>query len=63
MTLLSITWQIIRALPELIKLVDALQKNQQENQIQRKVADDVKTIHEAFTTKDFAKLNTLFNSP
>lgn len=51
----------ILALPELLKLFQLLQKRIDEAQVERKVADDVKQIHEAFSTMDAAKLNSLFS--
>lgn len=50
-----------KALPELLRLVRVLEDRAKEAGIQRKVADDVKTIHEAFNAKDPKKLNELFN--
>lgn len=52
----------LNALPDLIKLFQTLQKRIDEEGIERKVAQDVKTIHEAFDAKDPAKLNALFNT-
>lgn len=52
----------IAALPDLIKLLQAVQKRIDESGVERKVADDIKTIHEAFDAKDPNKLNMLFNS-
>lgn len=51
-----------KALPDLIKLIQTLQKRIDEEGVNRKVAQDVKTINEAFSEKDPAKLNALFNS-
>lgn len=55
-------WNLIKALPEIIQLLNALQKAVDEAETDRKVKDDLKAIHEAFTTKDAAKLNALFSS-
>lgn len=54
--------EFFKALPALIELVKEIQKAQKENEVQKKVSEDVKTIHEAFKTKDADKLNKLFNS-
>ncbi len=60
------TWStfilLCQSLPDLIKLIRALEKAAAEAKTQRKVADDVKTIHEAFESKDPTKLNALFAS-
>lgn len=50
------------ALPDLIKLLQVLQRRIDEEGIDRHVKDDVKLIHEAFDAKDPSKLNALFNS-
>lgn len=52
----------LRCLPELITLIRTLEAAAKEAETQRKVVDDVKTIHEAFSAKDPTKLNALFNS-
>lgn len=55
-------WAFLRALPELIELVRKIQAAQEEAATKRHVAEDVKTIHEAFDAKDASKLNALFRS-
>lgn len=55
-------WNFIKALPALLELFKTLDKRIQEAELDRKVVDDVKTIHGAFVDKDPAKLNALFNS-
>lgn len=59
---MNIIVTFIAALPDIIKLLQALQKQADEAETDRKVRDDLKTIHEAFNAKDPAKLNALFNS-
>lgn len=54
--------EFFKALPALVELVRELQKAQVEAQVEKKVADDVKTIKEAFKNRDAQKLNDLFNS-
>jgi hypothetical protein len=54
--------EFFKALPALVELIRELQKAQIEGEVKKKVADDVKTINEAFKTKDADKLNKLFNS-
>lgn len=55
-------WLLITALPDLIKLLQALQKTIEEANTDRKVTDDLKSLHEAFSEKDASKLNHIFNS-
>jgi len=52
----------LQALPELLKLIQTLQARIDEAALNRKVADDVKAINEAFQSKDPAKLNALFRT-
>lgn len=55
-------WRILHALPSLIRLAVLLEKQIKEAGTQRKVAQDVGTIHEAFSAKDPSKLDAVFNS-
>lgn len=59
---MSVYWTLIKALPDIIALLRALQKGIDEAETQRKVTDDLKQIHEAFNEKDPAKLRALFNN-
>ncbi len=59
---MKLIYNLILALPEIIELLKALQKRIDKADKDRRVADDIKTIHEAFSEKDPAKLNSLFNS-
>lgn len=54
--------EFFKALPALVELVKELQKAQVEAKVETKVADDVKTIQEAFKSRDAQKLTDLFNS-
>lgn len=60
--MINAIWQLVLALPQILKLIDEIDKRNKELEIQRKVKDDVKVIHEAFVAKDAKKLNDLFNS-
>lgn len=55
-------WRFFSALPALFKLFAAIEAHIKEAQADRKVVDDIKTIHGAFIEKDPAKLNALFAS-
>lgn len=59
---MKIIWAFILAIPELVKLLDVLQKRMDEAATSKKIASDVKSIHEAFSEKDPKKLHDLFNS-
>lgn len=52
----------LKCLPEFLALYRTLEAAAQEAEIKRKVKEDVKIIHEAFSAKDANKLNSLFNS-
>lgn len=52
----------IAALPEIIRLVNKVQKEIERQQTNRKVADDIKAINDAFEARDAEKLNEIFNS-
>jgi hypothetical protein len=55
-------WLLITALPDLIRLLQAMQKAIDQTAVDRKVKDDLKSLHEAFNAKDAAKINAIFNS-
>jgi hypothetical protein len=57
----TILLNLMQALPDLIKLLQVLQNRIDEAEVERRVQDDVKSIHQAFADKDPAKLNALFN--
>lgn len=53
---------IVKLLPELIALIESIQKAINEAETERKVADDLKAIKDAFDSKDPSALNHIFNS-
>ncbi len=53
---------VLTSLPDILKLVRAIQKAIDEAETERKVSTDLQKIHEAFTTNDPTKLNDLFRS-
>jgi len=55
-------WALLVSLPEILKLIENIQKANKERKIQKKVNDDIKKINEAFEQKDADKLNEIFNS-
>lgn len=56
-------WKLLTLLPEIIQLLRAIEKANQEAQTERKVKDDLKSIHEAFSANDSSKLDHIFNPP
>jgi hypothetical protein len=58
---MNLFWTFITAIPEIIKLLQVLQKAIDDAETERKVSDDVKTIHEALSSGDATKLNAVFN--
>jgi uncharacterized protein Yka (UPF0111/DUF47 family) len=53
---------LLKALPEILQLIKALQKAADQAEADRKVKDDIKTIHQAFDANDPELLRRLFNS-
>lgn len=51
---------LLKALPEIIALIKALQKAADAAEADRQVKADIKTIHEAFSANDPEKLRRLF---
>ncbi len=58
---LNLLWIFIKAIPDLIKLLEALEKIRIEHETEGKVTDDLKTLHQAFAAKDAAKVTALFS--
>lgn len=58
----GLLWLFIRAIPDLIKLLQALDKLRIERETEGKVTDDLKTLHQAVAAKDASKVTALFNS-
>jgi hypothetical protein len=62
----SLLLTFLKALPDLLKLLNAIEANikkaKTEEVSQRKVTDDLKQIHEAFQNGDATKLKALFNN-
>jgi hypothetical protein len=58
----STLWALLKALPEIIALLRAIQNGIESMEADRKVKDDVKTIHEALNANDPTMLNALFRN-
>jgi len=52
---------LLANLPQILRLIEEIQKAQAEASIKRRVADDFKAIEEAFKAKDGDALNRIFN--
>ena len=52
----------IRSIPDLIKLLQALDKIRVDSETDRKVTDDLKSLHQALDAKDPDKVTAIFNS-
>lgn len=62
MSLLKALGALLLALPELIKLIENLQREASKIETDRKVKDDLKIINHAFENNDAEALRILFNS-
>ena len=59
---MSSFWVMLLSLPDIYKLIKTLEALAKEAETERKVKDDIKSIHEAFAAKDAQKLNDIFNN-
>lgn len=55
-------WALFKSLPDFIALLKMMADAIERAEVDQKVKDDAKKIHEAFSEKDPAKLRALFNS-
>lgn len=62
MSLLKLLSIALANLPQILKLIEAMEAHAKEQAKERKVADDFKAIEQAFKTKDAAALDKLFSS-
>lgn len=62
MTLVKLLFVILKHLPQILALIEVIEKGVREAETKRKVADDLNKIAEAFKEKDAKKLNDIFNS-
>jgi hypothetical protein len=53
---------LIAYLPEILRLIKAIQENQKKSEIERLLKDDIKIINKAFEEQDAKALNDLFNN-
>lgn len=51
---------LLRYLPEIVSLIEALKKLKDDNNHEREINDDIKTITEAFEKRDAASISKLF---
>lgn len=62
MSVLKIIYTLIIVLPDILKLIENIEKKNKDTQIDRKVKEDVKAINQAFKDKDEKALRDIFNS-
>ncbi len=62
MQTLGLIAMVIKHLPQILRLIELLEKAEREAKTQRKVSADLETINQAFEAKDAQKLKELFNS-
>lgn len=55
-------WTLLAALPEILKLIESIQKRIDQGKLENKVHEDLAKISEAFEKQDEEKLKNLFNS-
>ena len=53
---------LLRALPEIIRLIETLQRRADDKAESKKIKEDVAKIDKAFKEKDAQALNDVFNS-
>lgn len=53
---------VLKHLPQILRLIELLEQAEREAKTQRKVAEDLQKINEAFEAKDAQKLKDIFNS-
>lgn len=52
---------LLAALPEVLKLIKLIQEKNDKAGVERKVAEDIERINEAFEKKDGKALSDIFN--
>lgn len=58
---MKLIWLFLTAIPDLIKLLKAIEDAQKQAALNKKVTDDLKTLHQAFANKDAAAVTALFS--
>jgi hypothetical protein len=53
---------VLKHLPQILRLIELLEQAEREAKTQRKIAEDLEKINQAFEAKDAQKLKELFNS-
>lgn len=62
MTTLGVFFLFLKHLPELLRILELIDKRNKEMQTERKIKDDLEAIEKAFKDNDAESLNRLFNS-
>lgn len=53
---------ILKHLPEVLRIIELLDKRSKEFQTERKIKDDLEAIEKAFKDNDAEAINRIFNS-
>lgn len=59
---MTLVWNFVTAIPDLIKLLVALDKAIKKAEVDRKVKNDLKSLHEAINANDPSAIAHIFNS-
>lgn len=62
MNVLSLAVLLLKHLPQILRLIELLEKAEREAKTERKVKDDLEKINKAFEENDASKLKDIFNS-
>lgn len=62
MNIAKLIYTLILILPDILKLIERIEKRNIEQGLDKKVQDDIKIITKAFEDKNADALNSLFNS-
>lgn len=58
---MKFVWLFLTAIPDLIKLLKAIEDAQKAAALNKKVTDDLKTLHQAIANNDPAAVTALFS--
>lgn len=62
MTTLGVFFLFLKHLPELLRILELIDKRNKELQTERKIKDDLEAIEKAFKDNDAETLRRIFNS-
>lgn len=62
MQTLGVFFLFLKHLPELLRILELIEKRNKEMQTERKIKDDLEAIEKAFKDNDAETLRSIFNS-